>query len=214
MSTKNILGNLVVDESPGLLLSLIVTGVIGHVLQLRGLVIAVVIILIFILMFYRYTDYSVKSTSEYINNSGKILSPAEGKITNIWTHDGYTYVTIFLSVFDAHYQTVPINGIVLSHKYNRTGKFRFVIDANKSYENESATHHFMDINGNIIRMVQIAGKIPRRISYDNKLGIVQAGDYFGMIKLGSRVDIVYPNSYKTMVKSGQSVSHDTIIAIN
>jgi len=92
-----------------------------------------------------------------------------------------------------HTQIYPANAVVLSHVYDHTGKFDIVTDADKSRDNEKAIHQYQMTNNAIITLTQIAGFLPRRITYDPRVNHqVSAGEYLGMIKFGSRVDITIP----------------------
>ena len=146
------------------------------------------IILIALMIFYRYKKYTI----EY--NDNIIVSPAEGKITNIMLlSNNRILVSVFLSVFNNHTQIYPVNGKVIKRSYDDTGQFDIVIDRYKSRDNEKKIHTIKMKNNNIVKVVQIAGFLPRRIASSDVVPLdVEAGDYLGMIKFGSRVDLIFP----------------------
>ena len=145
------------------------------------------LILIALMIFYRYKKYTI----EY--NDNIIVSPAEGKITNIMElSNNRILVSIFLSVFDNHTQIYPVNGKVIKRVYDDTGQFGIVIDRYKSRDNEKKIHTIKMKNNNIVKVIQIAGFLPRRIVSSDVVPLdVKAGEYLGMIKFGSRVDLIF-----------------------
>ena len=152
------------------------------------------IILIALMIFYRYKNYTI----EY--NDNIIVSPAEGKITNITVSNNRILVSIFLSVFNNHTQIYPVNGKVIDRVYDETGKFDIVIDRYKSRDNEKKIHTITMKNNNIVKVVQIAGFLPRRITSSDTVPLdVEAGEYLGMIKFGSRVDLIFPGDINKLL---------------
>lgn len=146
-----------------------------------------VILFLFLLYFYRYYEHK----NRYPNNV--IVCPADGKITNLIINDTTCFISIFLDIFNQHTQIYPANAKVISHYYDNTGKFDIVVDAEKSRDNEKVIHKFLLPNGVLIEFIQIAGFLPRRITYDNNINNnILAGEYLGMIKFGSRVDLILP----------------------
>jgi len=152
------------------------------------------IILIALMIFYRYKTYTI----EY--NDNIIVSPAEGKITNIMVSNNRILVSIFLSVFNNHTQIYPVNGKVIDRVYDETGRFDIVIDRYKSRDNEKKIHTITMKNNNIVKVVQIAGFLPRRITSSDVVPLdVEAGEYLGMIKFGSRVDLIFPGDINKLL---------------
>jgi phosphatidylserine decarboxylase len=122
-----------------------------------------------------------------------LVSPASGTITKIAKNDTHCFISIFLSPFDIHTQVYPANGTLLHSYYDETGVFNIVTDADKSKFNEKAIHFMLLPDDTVIKFTQIAGFLPRRIVYKGKPGDkVSAGHHMGMIKFGSRVDILFP----------------------
>ena len=152
-------------------------------------------ILIVLMIFYRYTQYIIE------HNDNIIVSPAQGKITNIMALDNdRVLVSVFLSVFNNHTQIYPVNGTVIKRVYDDTGQFNIVIDRYKSRDNEKKIHTIKMKNNNIVEVIQIAGFLPRRIASSNVVPLdVNAGEYLGMIKFGSRVDLIFPGDINKLL---------------
>jgi phosphatidylserine decarboxylase len=153
---------------------------------------------------------------------GLIIAPADGKISSVAMavppaelglgSDAVPRVSIFMSVFDVHVNRSPVSGEVERIVY-RPGKF-VSADLDKASEDNER-------NGLVIRtpsgrygVVQIAGLVARRIVCFVKEGqLVAAGERFGLIRFGSRVDVYLPAGTKPLVAVGQySLGGETIIA--
>lgn len=153
---------------------------------------------------------------------GLVVAPADGKISSVALavpppelglgSESVPRVSIFMSVFDVHVNRSPVSGEVERIVY-RPGKF-FNADLDKASEHNER-------NGLVIRtpsgrygVVQIAGLIARRIVCFAKEGqLVSAGERFGLIRFGSRVDIYLPAGTKPLVAVGQySLGGETVIA--
>jgi phosphatidylserine decarboxylase len=134
-----------------------------------------------------------------------ILSPADGKVVRISHAAGEAMtVSIFLSIFDVHVNRAPIMGQVESLEYKR-GRFKAAYDDEASLVNEQ---NVITIKGEGIQLVvrQIAGLIARRVICWKKPGdSVQRGELIGLIRFGSRVDVVLPKNVKVLVRVGDRV---------
>jgi phosphatidylserine decarboxylase len=134
-----------------------------------------------------------------------IVSPADGKIVRISPiNGGEQAISIFLNIFNVHVNRSPIAGRVLQVEYKR-GKFKAAFDDEASQVNEQ---NIIAIAGQDIRIVvrQIAGLIARRVVCWKKPGAnLQRGELIGLIRFGSRVDIVLPGHVKILVKVGDKV---------
>lgn len=138
---------------------------------------------------------------------GKVLvSPADGKVVVVKAEEaGRTRISIFLNVFDVHVNRSPVAGTITGIKY-RKGKFMNAALPAASMENEMNTFT-VDANGSTIVFSQIAGLIARRI-----VCCVRAGDYvgtgqrIGMIKFGSRCDVIFGPEWDAAVAPGMRVS--------
>jgi phosphatidylserine decarboxylase len=172
-----------------------------------------VVAFIFLFNFYFFRD------PERAIPYGKdlILSPADGTVVLIEEVDEPYYfktkvkrVSIFLSVFNVHVNRIPVNGTVEFLKYIK-GKFLVAFADKASEENEQSIIGIKHEKGKIL-FKQIAGIIARRIVYHLEEGdVVGAGDRFGLIRYGSRVDMFFPEnvelhiSLKDKVYGGETV---------
>jgi phosphatidylserine decarboxylase len=134
-----------------------------------------------------------------------IVSPADGRIVKIAKGaDGEQTISIFLSIFNVHVNRSPITG-ELEHLEYKHGKFLVASDEEASRVNEQ---NILTIKGAGIRVVvrQIAGLIARRVICWKRPGHrMQRGELFGLIRFGSRVDVVLPEHVTILVKAGDHV---------
>ena len=145
------------------------------------------------------------------NEPNVIVSPADGKITEIVTENEpingklCKRVTIFLSVFNVHVNRVPIGGTIKDIRYN-PGKFLAAFNPKASMDNEQ--NLILINNGRThIFVKQIAGLIARRIvCWPKKGDHYESGQRYGLIRFGSRVDILLPENTKLSVACGDKVS--------
>ena len=145
------------------------------------------------------------------NEPNVIVSPADGKITEIVTENEpingklCKRVTIFLSVFNVHVNRVPIGGTIEDIRYN-SGKFLAAFNPKASMDNEQ--NLILINNGRThIFVKQIAGLIARRIvCWPKKGDYYESGQRYGLIRFGSRVDILLPENTKLSVACGDKVS--------
>ena len=160
---------------------------------------------IFSMFFFRDRELTIPA------GDNLILSSGDGKIVEIKEifEDSYLkgkarQVSIFLSVFDVHINRIPITGKVEYFKYI-PGKFVQAYKQIASKENEQT---FIGIKNEKIRVVikQIAGILARRIVCHIREGdSVKRGERFGMIKFGSRIDMILPLEVEILVEIGQKV---------
>jgi len=145
------------------------------------------------------------------NEPNVVVSPADGKVTEIVTEkepiNGETCkrITIFLSVFNVHVNRVPIGGTIEDIHYN-PGKFLAAFNPKASMDNEQ--NIILINNGKVSILVkQIAGLIARRIvCWPNKGDHYEPGQRYGLIRFGSRVDILLPENIKLSVACGDRVT--------
>lgn len=153
----------------------------------------------FVAFFFRDPDRDVPM------GEGIIVSPADGKVTLVKDPaDGERLVSIFLSVFDVHVNRAPMAGKITGLEYRR-GKFLVAMDHRASVENEQ---NVVTISNGEVQVVfkQIAGLIARRIVFWKQLGVeVARGERVGLIKFGSRVDVLLPAAVEIAVKVGDRV---------
>lgn len=124
-----------------------------------------------------------------------------------------TRVAVFMNVFNVHVNRVPMSGVITAKHY-RPGKF-FNASLDKASEfNERMSLKVKTGKGVEIAFVQIAGLVARRILCYVDVGrAVEAGERFGLIRFGSRVDIFLPNGVQPLVIEGQTtIAGETVIA--
>ena len=158
-----------------------------------------------------------------INDDNYLVSPADGKITQIKETNGpielgleskkFTKISIFMDVLCCHVNRVPCAGKIEKIFY-KPGKYINATLDKASEDNERNYVKMSNSNKEEIIIVQIAGMIARRIVCDVKeTNNINQGDRFGMIRFGSRVDLYFEN-YKLLVKKGQNtVAGETLLAI-
>ncbi len=145
-----------------------------------------------------------------------IVSPADGKVVRISqipreeVGGGGHQISIFLSIFDVHLNRSPIDGTVQDFQYKR-GKFKVAFDDEASRVNEQ---NIIAIGGQGIQIIvkQVAGLIARRVICWKKPGNqLRRGELIGLIRFGSRVDIILPESVKIRVRIGDRVKGGSFI---
>jgi phosphatidylserine decarboxylase len=139
---------------------------------------------------------------------GGLVSPADGKVTDIspLTVDGQhlTRISIFLNVFNVHVNRSPIRGMVREVRYQK-GKFINAMNAASADQNEQNTVT-VEGDGQTVVFKQIAGLLARRIVFNKKVGDqVGRGERVGLIKFGSRVDVIFDSAAKINIKIGDHV---------
>lgn len=135
------------------------------------------------------------------------VSPGDGRVLCVVPEgDRHTRVSIFLNVFDVHVNRSPISGIITDVTY-RHGKFLVASRAVASAENEMNVITVRADDGTVVVFKQIAGLIARRIVCTKKKGdVVQIGERIGMIKFGSRIDVIFGPEWRVEVSPGARVS--------
>ncbi|MCK5642190.1 MAG: phosphatidylserine decarboxylase [Gammaproteobacteria bacterium] len=136
---------------------------------------------------------------------GWIVSPADGKVLSVETDmDGRSRIAIFLSVFDVHINRAPIAGIVESIDY-RPGRFFKAFDPRASKENEQAVV-VIDSEYGKIEFALIAGILARRVVCRIDVGQrLKTGERVGLIRFGSRAEVVVPAGVPVLVQPGEHV---------
>lgn len=122
-------------------------------------------------------------------------------------------ISVFLSVFDVHVQRAPVSGQVARAEY-RAGKFLSADLDKASEDNERNSLLLATPEGHEVAVVQIAGLIARRIVCQVAAGDkVRAGDTYGLIRFGSRVDLYVPTGSRVLVEPGQrTIGGETVLA--
>jgi phosphatidylserine decarboxylase len=165
---------------------------------------------LFFLWFFRDPEREIPDTP------GAVVSPADGKVTDasVIAADGQkrTRISIFLSVFDVHVNRSPLAGVVREVRYRR-GRFLNAMNAVSAEHNEQNIVTLAG-SGQVVIFKQIAGLLARRIVFYPKVGdLLQRGQRVGLIKFGSRVDVLFDADAQLQVKVGDRVrGGSTVIA--
>ena len=150
----------------------------------------------------------------YGGDAATVLAPADGLVTKIDTLDDPAVspepmkrIVTFLSVFDVHVQRVPADGRVVASGLTRGRKVAaFREDADEV--NESYLTVIERPDGDRLGVRQIAGLLARRVvCYLHPGQAVQRGQHLGLIKFGSRVDLLVPQSYEILVERGDRLQN-------
>ena len=142
-----------------------------------------------------------------------VLTPADGRVVGVWNLESgenalgtrAVKVSVFMSLFDVHVNRIPAGGRISRISY-RPGAF-FAANLDKASEKNEQNAVFLDTRGGSrIVFVQIAGLIARRIAcWVGEGDEVQAGQRFGLIRFGSRVDVYLPEGSRVVVQPGHNV---------
>ncbi len=156
-------------------------------------------------------------------DAGLLISPADGVVQAVepatppaelgMDATPRPRISIFMNVFDVHVNRVPADGIVTALCY-RPGKFLNASLDKASEHNERQSVRMTTADGKDIALVQIAGLVARRILCTLAEGQhVRAGERFGMIRFGSRVDVYLGDGMIALAVAGQrAVAGETVIA--
>ncbi len=179
----------------------IVAGLLGW---LTSPVLAIVPLLLaaFFLWFFRDPERRIPAIQ------GAIVSPADGKVTDIsaiqLNGEPRTRISIFLNVFDVHVNRSPVTGIIEDVQYQK-GKFGNAMDAASADLNEQNVVTVRADAGTLV-FKQIAGLLARRIVFTKKVGdSVERGERVGLIKFGSRTDVIFAADADMKVRVGDRV---------
>jgi phosphatidylserine decarboxylase len=161
-----------------------------------------IVVAAFMAFFFRDPRRTVPS------GQGIIVAPADGRVTRVRIAGGdnetESLVSIFLSPLDVHVNRSPIAGTIQKIEYT-SGKFLMATNERSRTENEQNT---LTIAGEeiIVKCSQIAGILARRIvCWKREEERVECGERFGMIKFGSRTDVIMPSTVEVLVKEGMHV---------
>jgi len=161
-----------------------------------------VLLAAFFLWFFRDPDRVIPG------DAGVLVSPADGKVTAIGPamSNGIPRlrISIFLNVFDVHVNRSPVTGIIRELRYQR-GKFLNAMNAASAEQNEQNVVT-VEGEGQTVIFKQIAGLLARRIVFAKRVGDrVERGERIGLIKFGSRVDVLMDPSAALDVQVGDRV---------
>jgi len=179
----------------------IVAALIGW-LTVPALTVIPLLLAAFFLWFFRDPERRIPAIQ------GAIVSPADGKVTDISvvqeSGQARTHISIFLNVFNVHVNRSPVSGVIEDVHYQK-GKFVNAMSATSADLNEQ---NIVTIRGDAGKVVfkQIAGLLARRIVFTKKAGdAVERGERVGMIKFGSRTDVIFPATAEMKVRVGDHV---------
>jgi phosphatidylserine decarboxylase len=183
----------------GMLLVAAVLGWLTHSIFLAAIPI---LLAAFFLWFFRDPERIVPS------GAGLVISPADGKVTDVSATQlngvPCTRISIFLNVFDVHVNRAPISGVIKSAVYKK-GLLANAMNES-SAENNEQNIVTMEGEGMTVVFKQIAGLLARRIVFNHKPGEKLArGQRVGLIKFGSRTDVIFPQPAEIRVKIGDRV---------
>src|ERR1700753_1884862 len=181
---------------------LLVAAVIGWLTHMAVLAAIPVLLAAFFLWFFRDPERTIPA------GAGLVISPADGKITDVSSTQlngvPCTRISIFLNVFDVHVNRSPIGGVIKSAVYKK-GQFLNAM-AEASADDNEQNIVTMEGEGMTVVFKQIAGLLARRIVFNHKPGETGArGQRGGLIKFGSRTDVIFPQPAEISVKLGDRV---------
>ncbi|HEY9245832.1 MAG TPA: phosphatidylserine decarboxylase, partial [Candidatus Methanoperedens sp.] len=164
--------------------------------------IACLFLTIFFLLFFRDPERRPKGEEE------DAVSPADGKVISI---DKRT-ISIFMNIHNVHVNRAPLGGTVTHIDYKPGG---YIPAFDKDSLVNERNHIVLSTGHGILELTQIAGILTRRIvSYISEGNIVKRGERIGMIRFGSRVDVVVPEGYEFVVGVNENVrAGETVMAI-
>ncbi|MDI6765638.1 MAG: phosphatidylserine decarboxylase family protein [Bacteroidota bacterium] len=183
-------------------------------LLIRAVIICIsILLMLFVVNFFRDPERALP------NDDNTIVSPADGKVVLIkelfeseYLQGNAIQVSIFMSPLDVHVNRFPISGVVGYFKHIQ-GKHSVAFH-DKSSELNERTHIGIDDHGYKVFFKQIAGTVARRIITEISIGQKAIrGKRFGMIRFGSRMDVMMPRGTEIKVKLNDRVkAGETILA--
>lgn len=192
-------------------LAFIAVAVLVGWLTVPALAIVPLLLAAFFLWFFRDPERQIPAFE------GAIVSPADGKVTDISAiqMDGEprTRISIFLNVFNVHVNRSPAAGTITGIRYQK-GKFGNAMSESCAEQNEQNIVTMQTEYGTMV-FKQIAGLIARRIVFTKKIGDgLTRGERVGMIKFGSRTDVIFAAGAQMKVQVGDMVKGGaTVLAI-
>jgi phosphatidylserine decarboxylase len=156
----------------------------------------------FFLWFFRDPERTIPQ------EAGALVSPGDGKVTDVSPvtsgSNKLTRISIFLSVFNVHVNRSPVAGTIREIRYQR-GKYLNAMNRASAEENEQNIVT-VEGDGQTVVFKQIAGLLARRIVFHPKVGDrLERGQRVGLIKFGSRVDVLFDATAALQVKVGDRV---------
>ena len=164
-----------------------------------------VFLVLFMAFFFRDPRRTVPTDADIV------VSAADGRVTRVEDRETGKFVSVFLSPMDVHINRSPIAGKIIEVKLSQGKKSPATADKASEFNQRNA----LTIEGEKMTVVctQIVGILARRIVCWKKEGdILEIGEKFGLIKFGSRTDLLMPKSVEILVKVGDKVKGgETII---
>jgi phosphatidylserine decarboxylase len=157
----------------------------------------------FFLWFFRDPERAIPQTP------GAVVSPADGKVTGVTpievNGEARISISIFLNVFNVHVNRSPAAGVIEKVEY-RKGQYLNAMNPASAELNEQSICTLRADDGGTLVFKQIAGLLARRIVFSRKAGDrVARGERIGLIKFGSRCDVILPATAEVKVKVGEHV---------
>ena len=189
---------MIVKDAFRFLIPLLISAIVALALGLYLASFLVMVLVVFVAFFFRNPKREIPTDPRII------VSPADGKVVKVDRVGNVTKLSIFLSIFDVHVNRSPIAGRIEAIDYKK-GKFKAAFNHAASVENERNV--IMVAEGDLkVVFTQIAGLIARRIVCWKKVGdTVAKGELIGLIRFGSRVDVLFPAGTEATVTPGTRV---------
>ncbi len=201
-----------------LILSILGTVLASLFVDVRIVRFGIIGVLALLLLFTLYFFRDPERTSPRGDNL--VVSPADGEVVAIsplreeeYLKKDAVQVSIFMSPLNVHVNRFPLSGIVGFYRHV-PGEYLVAFDEKSSLRNERTVIGIENARSRVL-FKQVAGFIARRIVAQVKVGdSAVAGERFGMIKFGSRVDVIVPREAAIQVKLGEkTVAGETVLAL-
>jgi phosphatidylserine decarboxylase len=189
---------MIVRDAYRFLVPLAILALVSFVFRLPAIGLLMAALFVFVAFFFRNPERTIPADPQ------AIVSPADGKVVRLERVGNVTRMSIFLSLFDVHVNRSPIAGRIEAIDY-RPGKFLVAFNDKASTDNE---RNIIMVNDGRITVVftQISGIVARRIVCWKKAGdVVGKGELVGLIRFGSRVDVLFPAGTEATVSVGDRV---------
>jgi phosphatidylserine decarboxylase len=189
---------MIVKDAYRFLVPLVISAGLAAFLGLYLATFLVLLLAVFVAFFFRNPGREIPTDPR------SLVSPADGVVKVVERVGNVTKISIFLSIFDVHVNRSPMAGRIEAIDYKR-GKFMAAWKHEASVENEQNV--IMVTQGNLkIVFTQIAGLVARRIVCWKRVGdTVAKGELIGLIRFGSRVDVLFPAGAEATVERGMRV---------
>lgn len=197
------------------LLSALIAWAVSYLDQrVAYIVYGILIVLCSLILFFFRDPYR-----ETPDDTSLVVAPADGKVVlvkkideNSYLKKKVTQISIFLSPLDVHVNRVPVHGILEYVEYF-PGKYLMAWEDHASELNERAHFGVLHPSGMKIMFKQITGFMARRIVYHiNEGDELKAGQRFGIMKFGSRMDVLLPEGVEICIKEGdRTIAGESIL---